>query len=107
MLELDVRRRKIVGNIIKRIRIRLRNDLEDLSKKIYVKIIKILPNKQGIRKNGEDKVIVSLTSYPARFDTIHLCIKSLMYQTIKPDKIILWLGSDSAEVKLPLELEES
>ena len=33
MLELDVRRRKIVGNIIKRIRIRLRNDLEDLSKK--------------------------------------------------------------------------
>ena len=106
MLKLEVHRRKIVGNFIKRVRIRLRNDLEDLTKKIYVKIIKILPNKQGTKKNGKDKVIVSLTSYPARFDTIHLCIKSLMYQTIKPDKIILWLGSDSAEVKLPLELEE-
>lgn len=33
MLELEVRRRKIVGNIIKWIRIRLRNDLEDLSEK--------------------------------------------------------------------------
>ena len=33
VLELEVRRRKIVGNIIKWIRIRLRNDLEDLSEK--------------------------------------------------------------------------
>lgn len=33
MVELEVRRRKIVGNIIKRIITKLRNDLEDLSEK--------------------------------------------------------------------------
>ena len=38
MVELEVRRRKIVGNIIKRIITKLRNDLEDLSGKIYGKI---------------------------------------------------------------------
>lgn len=92
-------------NLIKRIKIRLRNDLEDISKKLYVGIIKILPNKKGTKRKSEDKVIVSMTSYSARFDMIYLCIKSLMYQTVKPDRIILWLGSDSAEVELPIELE--
>ena len=29
-----------------------------------------------------------------------------MYQTIKPDKIILWLGNDSIGVKLPIEIEK-
>lgn len=96
---------EIVRSIINRIRVRLRNDLEDASKKLYVQIVKILPNKRGTKRTGEDKVIVSLTSYPARFDMIHLCIKSLIYQTVKPDRIVLWLGSDSTGVKLPRKLE--
>jgi len=44
----------------------------------------------------DKKVIVSLTSYPERFSTLHLCIKSLLRQSYKPDKIILYLGDDSA-----------
>lgn len=36
-------------------------------------------------------LIVSLTSYPARFDTLHLTIKSLIDQRVRPDRIILWV----------------
>lgn len=38
------------------------------------------------------KVIVSLTSFPARIDKVHLAIRSLVLQTRKPDMIILWLA---------------
>jgi hypothetical protein len=36
-------------------------------------------------------IIVSLTSYPPRFPTAHLTIKTLLSQSIRPDKVILWL----------------
>lgn len=37
------------------------------------------------------KVIVSLTSFPKRIPTLHLVIECLMRQTIKPDRIVLYL----------------
>lgn len=37
-------------------------------------------------------LIVSLTSYPARFDTLALTIKALLRQSVQPDKVILWLA---------------
>lgn len=36
-------------------------------------------------------LIVSLTSFPARIDTVHYVIESIMEQTVKPWKIVLWL----------------
>lgn len=38
------------------------------------------------------EVIVSLTSFPARIDKVYLCINSLLRQSIKADKVILWLA---------------
>ncbi len=56
-------------------------------------------------ENREEKVIVSLTSYPARIGYVHLAIKSLMLQTYKPDRIILWLAEEQFPDKvLPKEL---
>ena len=46
-------------------------------------------NRSEIRKI---KYIVSLTSFPARINEVWICIDSLMRQTFKPDKIILWLA---------------
>lgn len=43
------------------------------------------------RPNG---VIVSLTSYPARLYDIHFTIHSLLSQTVKPERVVLWLGED-------------
>lgn len=43
------------------------------------------------RHQLRSRLIVSLTSYPARFSTLHLTIKSLLDQTVKPDGIVLWV----------------
>ncbi len=40
------------------------------------------------------KIIVSLTTYPKRFHVVHLSIETLLNQTLKPDKIILWLSKE-------------
>lgn len=39
----------------------------------------------------DENIVLSMTSYPQRFESIHLTIKSLMLQTMKPDKFIVWL----------------
>lgn len=52
-------------------------------------------DRYGINKQvGKKKVslIVSLTSFPARINTTHIAVESIFRQTIKPDKIILWLA---------------
>lgn len=51
----------------------------------------------------EQRIIVSLTSYPLRYRTLHLCIKSILRQTCKPDKIFLYLDEGSAEIPKSLE----
>lgn len=38
------------------------------------------------------KIIVSLTSYPARIKTVYQVIESIQKQTIQADKILLWLS---------------
>lgn len=40
------------------------------------------------------KLIISLTSFPERMHDIHYCIYSLFNQTLKADRIILWLARD-------------
>lgn len=55
----------------------------------------------------ETPLIVSLTSYPARMGTIVQTLSSLMTQTTKPDKIILWLTEEQypkREADLPIEV---
>lgn len=39
-------------------------------------------------------ITASLTSFPARIEYVHLAIKSLMQQSCKPDRIILWLAEE-------------
>ena len=40
----------------------------------------------------DKKIIVSLTSFPARINVVPYAVASLLNQSMKPDKIILWLG---------------
>lgn len=70
--------------------------------KYYIKlkekiILQIVTNKQpvfGISSNNRNpKIIVSLTSYTKRFQTLDLCIKTLLNQTVKPNKIILYIAN--------------
>ena len=57
-------------------------------------------------REGKMRVIVSLTSFPARFDTLDICIKSLFAQSVKPDKIVLYLGKECDDAVLPGRLTE-
>lgn len=51
----------------------------------------------GVTKEKRDpNVMISLTSYPKRFPELELCIKSLVNQRMKADRIILWLGNDAS-----------
>jgi hypothetical protein len=52
----------------------------------------VLDNNSGI--------VVSLTSFPARIPTLHLVIRSLLKQTVLPEKIILWLSEEEFPNKM-------
>ena len=57
----------------------------------------------------EVPVIVSLTSFPARIQRVSGCLKTLLNQTMKPDKVVLWLAEEqfpNKEDDLPHELLE-
>jgi hypothetical protein len=66
-------------------------------------------NQFGFGLNTEkrdEEYIVSLTSFPARIDFIWITIETLLRQTFKPDKIVLWLkNEDFTNRKLPESLE--
>lgn len=53
-----------------------------------------------------EKIIVSLTSYPARFDGLHYTIRSILAQTVKADRIILYLDEDVKPEQVPQSLLE-
>ena len=44
-----------------------------------------------------NQVIINLTSYPPRFNKIHLTIKTLLAQSYKADKLILWIAHKDKE----------
>ena len=50
-------------------------------------------------------IVVSLTSFPARFNTLHYALKSILHQNMAPDLIFLCLTKD--EVKDETELPQS
>ena len=68
---------------------------------------KTKPEKMGIDENSE--IIVSLTSFPGRIKIVHKTLYSIMNQSMKPKKIILWLSKkqfENLEEDLPTELVE-
>lgn len=46
---------------------------------------------------GNIPLVVSLTSYPPRFPTLHLTIKSLLLQRLQPTRLILWIADADAQ----------
>ena len=61
-----------------------------------------------LRQNGLDqhsRIVVSLTSYPARINTVWITVETLLNQTMKPYKVILWLAREQfPHGKLPKRL---
>lgn len=65
-------------------------------------------NEIGITDKSYDnnEIIVSLTTYSRRIYQVHLVIESLLEQTLKPNRIILWLAQEEFKNidDLPLNL---
>lgn len=56
--------------------------------------------------NGK-RIVVSFTTYGMRINDVHLVIESIMQQTLKPNKIILWLDqTEFTEHTIPASLKE-
>lgn len=84
----------ICNRIIRRVKIRfISYSKYQLDKKrIDIKIKEM--KEVGIKKHRHDKILISLTSFPARIHDVKYTIYSLLNQTYKPDKIVLWLGEE-------------
>lgn len=95
------------------------NELKKVCKKIRMRIEKRIALKRitqvgntplvevGINTSEQrnTEIVVSLTTFPARIGTVHQCIKSLLLQTVKPDKIILYLGDEVTSEQVSDELK--
>lgn len=55
---------------------------------------------------AENDVVVSLTTYGHRLNYAHLAIASIMLQTMKANRIILWLGKELQGQELPEMLKK-
>lgn len=71
--------------------IRMYNVLQDDK---FLKIISEDKTYGVSKKKRNVKIIVSLTSFPARINEVAYTVYSLLHQTLKPDEIVLWLGHD-------------
>lgn len=75
-------------------------------RKAALKLLDLFPrHPDAPRHDLPGRLIVSLTSYPARYSTLHLTIKSLLDQTVRPDQVILWVAHGD-EASLPQEVTE-
>jgi hypothetical protein len=58
-------------------------------------------------KQGQENIIVSLTTYSKKIYDVFLVVESIFEQTLKPDKLILWLAEDEfKESDIPLLLKK-
>lgn len=77
---------------------------ENWDKTIFSFLLKARPLE--IKKHGlPSDLIVSLTSYPDRFDTLHLTLACLLNQTVMPDRLILWIAHEDKD-ELPQKVTD-
>lgn len=76
---------------IKRILRKIKHEM--LSREGFYSFLSYIPViKRGRVNELERPVVVSLTSVPWRFEKLHAVLMSLLWQTVRPDKIVLWLS---------------
>jgi len=65
-------------------------------------------HEQGVtdRKYGNQEIIISLTTHGKRLSQVYLAIESLMQQTTKANKIVLWLSDQYSPQTIPPVLQQ-
>lgn len=77
--------------------------IEAVLRRIYPFYCKKHPVVSGITDQKYDKeIVISLTTFPARYETAVLTLESILRQSMKPNKILLWLTKEeNPEQKIP------
>lgn len=86
------------------------NSFLNIEKRVYDNVV--LVNTMRLAKDSTDsgisfdnycnkQVIVSLTTYGSRLNEVYLAIESLMQQTLKANKIVLWLDERTKKSHIP------
>ena len=69
---------------------------------------KVKKTKTGFGINTSEKrekmIVVSMTTFPQRFDKIGIVIRSILYQDLKPDKIVIYLDGETKYSDLTEEM---
>lgn len=75
----------------------------------YTKWVINHPFIHGLHRIGKRKkqIILTMATYPPRFPGLHICLKSLLRQTVKPDKILVWLDADVRREQFTKEMLEA
>jgi len=90
-------------SILSYLNINFINPIQSLPVQLYYSAKKKYDTVNNEKRNHH--IVVSITSFPARFKTLHLAIKSILNQNMKPDLIFLCLTKE--EVKDESELPQS
>lgn len=77
------------------------SNLEDIKRCLNNAPLEPLQNNHGLPGH----LVVSLTSYAARFGNLHLTLRSLLLQKTSPDSLILWLAEGDRK-SIPEEVSE-
>lgn len=59
-----------------------------------IRLLLVSDKKLKMINKSEIPVIVSLTSIPSRLNIVHIVIRSILNQEVRPEKILLWLNTD-------------
>jgi len=59
---------------------------------INVFYAKVVHDENGV--NPDSDIIVSLTSFPGRISSVWITVQTLLHQSVKPQRIILWLAEE-------------
>ncbi|MCL2007831.1 MAG: glycosyltransferase family 2 protein [Treponema sp.] len=57
-------------------------------------------------KHCDNEIIISLTTFGKRLYEVYLTIESIMQQTLKPNRIILWISDNFIKSDIPLILQK-
>ncbi|MFQ9193300.1 MAG: glycosyltransferase [Candidatus Gastranaerophilaceae bacterium] len=84
---------------------RIRDQYRGIRRKKYLSHAKL---EYGLNRDNvkNPTYIISMASYKGRYNILPIVLKSLILQTIKADRIIVWLDEENEENKITPEMEQ-
>lgn len=65
-----------------------------LSLSNLLRIQAMTSSQEGVEPESGRRLVVSLTTFDKRLDDVYLCIETLLQQSLRPNRILLWLSEE-------------